>query len=224
MSLRSRSQDMLLTLARRVVATRTVARVLAWLRALAASRSGQRARQLAVRAHRSWRRARARLRLAHQRLRRDPGFGPGYVAADRCVGFALSETRRVSGLAAGSLRRFWAAHLDAWSWLGEHLARPWRRKAAPAAPVPEPVPNCIFSCIVCAHEAMLVGAKKYQPYRCPECRSRLLIIDLARGMTFVAPEQYSSSDLEVPAKKVEKQKTETSLPILMGPRSPVPAA
>jgi hypothetical protein len=151
---------------------------------------------------------------------------------------ALHRVATPAGLALGrALHRFLLAQREAWIWLGAQVARLWRRRPAKAeaggdtemtgvirghgdtlatgAVGDVAAENCIHACAVCAHEAMIVGAGKYDVFGCPECGTALMVIDPKRGITMVSPTPAQPGRVRS-ATRTLTVKTETSIPSLSG--------
>jgi hypothetical protein len=58
---------------------------------------------------------------------------------------------------------------------------------------------------------MIVGARKYDAFRCPECGTALMIIEAARGLTMVSQAPAAHGRVRQ-ATRGETVETETALP------------
>jgi DNA-directed RNA polymerase subunit RPC12/RpoP len=131
---------------------------------------------------------------------------------------------RLGVLIAPPLARFCRAHIDAWRWAAAVPGRLWGRlargEAAATAEVatadPQPtrptMPDGVLmhiTCAACGHEVLGTNMRKYARYRCPMCKSQLLVLDCHKGVTMA----LRGDDRTRTSTQVEKNETEESEPV-----------
>ncbi len=130
---------------------------------------------------------------------------------------------RLGAIAAPPLARFWRAHVDAWRWAAAVPGRLWGRVArgevavaAAVAADPQPtrptMPDGVLmhiTCASCGHEVLGTNMRKYARYRCPMCKSQLLVLDCQKGVTMA----LRGGERGRTSTQVEKNETEESEPV-----------
>jgi hypothetical protein len=155
-----------------------------------------------------------RLRLAMRQAYRATASGVTRLMESR----AMRQVGRGISRCGQMCRRALRAQVEAWRWMGRMLLAPFRGKhskpmvISDSAPTGATMPDGVLAmidCVACGHEVLGTNMKKYYKFRCPRCKSELLVIDPVRGLSMEVSRGERRSSVVVK----EKSETEESEPV-----------